>query len=367
MALETQPTQLVAAPSQEAPAAETEELQSQQSRAGANLEEPTKEVQTCKECKQEYAVEEDDKQVCKHCRNLKLRLWRRLGAWSTFNSLSDTERERFFVKTQGTSCWRTIQSQLVETLTRQRVSETRSETGGSYLPASVLLTQGYTQDVIDACSDTEENPALGGTTYRLKVHSEYCVETEKTVREELLNRVKQVCAGKQVPKEWDVQRPEKPGKNEKPDRTEEKEDKHKAKFRKVALALAKSALPQVSAAWCSLQTAVSGAGLPADLEEAKKGELLGMLRKLGEWKNACEHTLANKENLQDLPVLPFRKDEVKPTCKAAAEQLKDVKLCRAAAAKLKRESKAAEKAKQAAAPAGEPKAKRPRTAAKRGA
>ena len=320
----------------------------------------------CKECKLAFTGGDQEKLLCSSCKNLRTKLWRRLGAWDTFKQLDAKDRELFFKKNAGTSDWPTIQSRLVETLTRVRVSESRSETGGSYLPASVLLTQGFTQDVIDACSDTEDNPALGGTTYRLRVHSEYSTEVERTVREEVLNRVKQVTTGKKTPKDWDVQRPEKAGKNDQ-GKEEDKAEKQKAKVAKAALALARSALPQVSAAWCSLQTAVTGAGLPAELNQETKSTVLELLRKLQEWKQACEQALGNKENCQDLPLLPFRKDEVKPACKAAAEQLKAVKLCRAEAAKLKREAKAAEKSKRTEAPAGEPKPKRTRVAAKSGA
>ena len=208
----------------------------------------------CKECKLAFTGGDQEKLLCSSCKNLRTKLWRRLGAWDTFKQLDAKDQELFFKKNAGTSDWPTIQSRLVETLTRVRVSESRSETGGSYLPASVLLTQGFTQDVIDACSDTEDNPALGGTTYRLRVHSEYSTEVERTVREEVLNRVKQVTTGKKTPKDWDVQRPEKAGKNDQ-GKEEDKAEKQKAKVAKAALALARSALPQVSAAWCSLQTA----------------------------------------------------------------------------------------------------------------
>ena len=123
-------------------------------------EEP--ESRYCKECKLAFTGGDQEKLLCSSCKNLRTKLWRRLGAWDTFKQLDAKDRELFFKKNAGTSDWPTIQSRLVETLTRVRVSESRSETGGSYLPASVLLTQGFTQDVIDACSDTEDNPALGG-------------------------------------------------------------------------------------------------------------------------------------------------------------------------------------------------------------
>ncbi|CAE7654278.1 unnamed protein product, partial [Symbiodinium necroappetens] len=296
----------------------------------------------CHDCDQEFDTAELlgrwSKKQCKKCKSLSLKLWRHLGAWDSFAKFDEKERVQFFRKSNGCAEWATVQSNFTESLTRQRVSETRCETGGSYLPASVLLTQGYTQDVIDACSDTEDNPKLGGKTYRLSVHSEYTTEVERTVREEVLKRIKEIAQNKskKVPKDWDVQAGQ-PGQQKK-DKEANTERQNKA-----TVSLAKNALPLLSATWCAL-TAATATGTPEGLDEATRSQVPEFLKKLGDWKQACEKTLAEKENTAEpLQTLPFGKEEWKPTCKAANEVVKGVKVCKAENARGKREARAAAK------------------------
>eukprot|EP00439_Symbiodinium_sp_Y106_P077578 s1502_g16.t1 len=296
----------------------------------------------CHDCGEEFKTEELfgrwSKKQCGQCKSLSLRLWRHLGAWESFANLDETERTRFFSRSNGCKDWGTVQSNFTEALTRQRVSETRSETGGSYLPASVLLSQGWTQDVLDNCSDTEENEKLGGTTYRLSVHSLHNSEVERTVREEVLTRVKTIARGKKnkVPKEWDVV----PGQ---PSKQEKEKEPNTARQNKSTLSLANRALPLLSATWCCL-TSVTAQGTPEGLDEATRQQVAEFLKKLGEWKAACEATLAKKDNTAELlETLPFGKEEWKPTCKAANEVVKQVKVCKAQASRDKREAKNAAK------------------------
>ena len=296
----------------------------------------------CHDCGEEFKTEELlgrwSKKQCGKCKSLSLRLWRHLGAWDSFAKLQDTERTRFFSRSNGCKDWATVQSNLTEALTRQRVSETRSETGGSYLPASVLLSQGWTQDVLDNCSDTEENEKLGGTTYRLSVHSVHNSEVERTVREEVLTRIKTIAKGKKkkVPKEWDVV-------SGQPTKEEKGKEPNHARQNKSTLSLANQALPLLSATWCSL-TSVTVKGTPEGLDDATRQQVPEFLKKLQDWKAACEATLAKKDSCTELlETLPFGKEEWKPTCKAANEVVKQVKVCKSEAARSKREAKNAAK------------------------
>ena len=80
-------------------------------------------------------------------------LWRHVGGWEPLQTLSDEERHNFFSKTSGSSCWKTVQSRLVESLTRERATSLAVSVGGKYLPPAVWLKKGFTQDQVDRCQD----------------------------------------------------------------------------------------------------------------------------------------------------------------------------------------------------------------------
>ena len=302
----------------------------------------------CHDCGQSFKVADLHgrwrKKLCLGCRRTEHTLWRHVGGWEQLQTLSDEERHNFFSATSGSSCWKTVQSRLVESLTRQRVTSLTVSVGGKYLPPAVWLKKGFTQEQLDRCADWEDNEVLG-RTYRLQVKevSQSCVL--QTIQTELLERVKEVAQGKagKGAKTWDLQAPtvssQKLGKE---DPAEKKAARAVAKNNKTVLSLATKALSQVTNSWLQAEQHV---GKPAPPEQEPTLALLKESHALLQsWKTSCEQVLAQKENAGDRELsLPFSKDDLDTRVKSVAVAVKELKDARKTEQQEKRAARQAKR------------------------
>lgn len=303
---------------------------------------------TCHNCAKSFPASDLTgrwrKKVCKACRRTEHCLWRHVGSWTPLLTLSDSERQNFFSKSSGDSNWLTLETHLVESLSRERVTALKVSVGGKYLPPSVWLAQGFTQDQLDRCEDWEEDPTLGRTC-RLQVKEVSQNSVLRTVRTEVVNRVKEVAKNKKgTCKTWDLQASSQTTKATNENKAEKKAEKELLKSNKKTLGLAAKVLTPVTNSW--LQTELLLASTKPGDDEATLGLLKESHALLQSWKTACENVLARKENTGDAPLtLPFSKEDVDTRLKTAATASKTLKECR------KSDQQVARRAKRAAAAA----------------
>ena len=297
----------------------------------------------CHDCGQVFKVTELHgrwrKKVCTGCRRTEHTLWRHVGGWEPLQTLSDEERHNFFSKTSGSSCWKTVQSRLVESLTRERVTSLGVSVGGKYLPPAVWLKKGFTQDQVDRCQDWEDNEVLGRTCrLQVKEVSQTCVV--RTVQTELLDRVKEVSKGKagKGTKTWELQTPAAASGKEKEDPADKKAARALAKNNKTVLSLATKVLGPVTNAWLQAEQHV---GKPVPPEQEPTVALLKESHALLQsWKTSCEQVLKDKENTGDQDLsLPFSKEEVDTRVKSVTAAVKELKEARRAEQQEKKAAK----------------------------
>ena len=302
----------------------------------------------CHDCGQSFKVADLHgrwrKKLCLGCRRTEHTLWRHVGGWEQLQTLSDEERHNFFSATSGSSCWKTVQSRLLESLTRERVTSLTVSLGGKYLPPSVWLKKGFSQEQLDRCADWEDNEVLGRTCrLQVKEVSQSCVL--RTIQTELLERVKEVARGKagKGTKTWDLQAPagsfEKQGKE---DPAEKKAARAVAKNNKTVLSLAAKALSQVTSSWLQAEQQV---GKPAPPEQEPTVALLKESHALLQsWKTNCEQVLAQKENAGDRELsLPFSKEDLDTRVKSVAVAVKELKDARKTEQQEKRAARQAKR------------------------
>jgi len=100
---------------------------------------------------------------CRACNTKRSTLSQIFGHWpiDLFTTLPESNQTAFWQSdVKGKAA---IQSQLAKEVTNFRIEEERTSTGGTYLPQSVLESQGFSTDAILACKDTDVHPTLGMT------------------------------------------------------------------------------------------------------------------------------------------------------------------------------------------------------------
>ena len=198
--------------------------------------------------------------------------------------------------------------------------------------------QGFTQEQVDRCEDWEENETLGPCC-RLQVKEVSHSSVLRTVRSELVNRVKEVAKNKKdTDKTWDLQASTQ-SKNTGPEVNAGKQaEKQLAKANKAVLALAAKVLTPVTNNWLQTELALSKTSLSQD--EAAVAVLKESHAVLHSWKTACENILAKKENAGEVALtLPFSKEEVDTRVKTVAAALKALKDERKAAKEAAKSAK----------------------------
>ena len=121
---------------------------------------------------------------CKGCNTKRSTLSQIFGHWpiDLFTTLPEESQIAFWQSdVKGKAA---IQSQLAKEVTNFRIEEERTSTGGTYLPQSVLESQGFSTDAILACRDTEVHPDLG-MTYNLNLKTKTKEEFSQKVWKEL--------------------------------------------------------------------------------------------------------------------------------------------------------------------------------------
>ena len=295
------------------------------------------------------------KKLCKACRRTEHCLWRHVGAWAPVQGLSEAERHAFFQKSSGGSSWPTLETHLVESLSRERVTALTVSVGGKYLPPNVWLAQGFSEEQVNRCEDWEEHETLGRCC-RLQVKEVSHSSVLRTVRNEVVNRVKEVAKNKTC-KAWDVQASSQSKNGAKEGKAEKKAEKELAKSNQTVLGLAAKVLTTVTNSWLQTELLLAKTS-PLD-DEATVKLLKESHSLLQSWKIACESVLAKKENAGEVPLtLPFSKEEVDTRLKTVGAAAKALKETRKA---VVLESRKAKRAAAAASNGAEPAPKRRRT------
>ena len=186
--------------------AETSKLELDELSAG---EEETQQpgVARCHDCAKSFPLADltgrwrKNQKLCQGCRRTEHCLWRHVGVWGPVHS-AQTNATRSLLRAAALPLgqpWR-------PTWSKASAESALSVTvGGKYLPSNVWLAQGFTQDQVDHCQDWEDNDTLG-KCYRLSVKEVSHSSVLRTVRKEVVNRVKEVTKNrKDLNKTWDVQ------------------------------------------------------------------------------------------------------------------------------------------------------------------
>ena len=121
---------------------------------------------------------------CRACNTKRSTLSQIFGHWpiDLFTTLPESNQTAFWQSdVKGKAA---IQSQLAKEVTNFRIEEERTSTGGTYLPQSVLESQGFSTDAILACKDTDVHPELG-MTYNLNLKTKTKEEFSQKVWKEL--------------------------------------------------------------------------------------------------------------------------------------------------------------------------------------
>jgi hypothetical protein len=121
---------------------------------------------------------------CRACNTKRSTLSQIFGHWpiDLFTTLPESNQIAFWQSdVKGKAA---IQNQLAKEVTHFRIEEERTSTGGTYLPQSVLESQGFSTDAILACKDTEVHPDLG-MTYNLNLKTKTKEEFSQKVWKEL--------------------------------------------------------------------------------------------------------------------------------------------------------------------------------------
>ena len=124
---------------------------------------------------------------CKKCNFVRSYMSRTFGAWPNdgFRDLSEAEQQLFYRDAKKARNDKELLKSIVSrTLSRTHSEIEKASKGGTYLPLSVLTTQGYDMKTIVAkCTDTKEHEFLG-TCYNLNLVSKLTEDEQRTSRHE---------------------------------------------------------------------------------------------------------------------------------------------------------------------------------------
>ena len=159
--------------------------------SSAAAEDP--ELHDCILCKKQFELKDLggrwNQRKCKPCAALEMKVWRQIVRPS--KNLSAEEKRVFYRASGEQKEWPTIQAHMTDVLTSRAVSFEKESEKGEYLPATVYLAKGFTQDHIDSCQDRRDHPNLG-ETIRIPIQSRTTGEIREKITEELNQRVKEV-------------------------------------------------------------------------------------------------------------------------------------------------------------------------------
>ena len=143
---------------------------------------PVDEVCRCSRCGSEILEAESiaaqkhssAQPTCKSCHALVCLVTR--NASDILHSLNQDAQVEFFKKMHelrkasgGLLRWKLVRPQLIETMTKQAITECRDGVGGAYQPLAYYRQKGYDVESIEKQCPFEEHPVLG-RTYLLRIH-----------------------------------------------------------------------------------------------------------------------------------------------------------------------------------------------------
>ncbi|CAE7526536.1 unnamed protein product [Symbiodinium sp. KB8] len=147
----------------------------------------------CSECKKSLLPQElasTAKKLCKDCNSLLQVLFRNLGA-GALDNLTSEDRAQFFGKCiaskQGSRYeWSVVRAALLECRIERRTQQKIAEIGGPFLPMSVWLNKGYSEDHVRKFPC--EKDIVGEETWQVQTKSVSRRDVQESVEEELLQR-----------------------------------------------------------------------------------------------------------------------------------------------------------------------------------
>ena len=152
----------------------------------------------CGSCGQafEHAARQRKNAECARCGATRKMVARHLGTWP--DSFDDAARADFFRRVAARSgpagsrlSWETVRAEVKEVAVRQAIHEEKVEYGGSFLPLSVWVQQGWEKSVVLA-GRKEKNEELGIDTYQLRTKYQSESDVMRTVNEQLLQKEAEV-------------------------------------------------------------------------------------------------------------------------------------------------------------------------------
>lgn len=145
------------------------------------------------------------KMTCKECQSIQQQLYRNLGSYEdAVSGMTPEEQSEFFqeagktVELNGGGRWKCLKAILVEKKAKVIEREQSASVGGDYVPMSVWVTRGWSEEDVKSFDDVDELPN-GTKLYRCAVKSKVASERKRQVEESLLERERE-CKKRKIPK-----------------------------------------------------------------------------------------------------------------------------------------------------------------------
>ena len=279
---------------------------------------------------------------CQPCASIERAMHRNLGSTAEIGSWSQEDCSAFFQKLQeqkgdkGSLQWATIRAALLRKLTERHISSFAATTTITPLPLSVLLAQGWEQEVVQRF-EVEKSETYGCDVYKVPVTKLSWKDAFEAVEEKILQQEKEATKRRGTKKKDDtLDVPE--GTTSKGHETEEKNEKkelqemrkratHNAK---VAAAAAK-ALGPLSTAESALTKLLAKAEGKEGIDAAAEKLCQEKLVTVTAWSQQCRRAVNEQERNKNLSAqeaaerledLPFESGDLKVTLKQITESQK---------------------------------------------
>ena len=319
---------------------------------------------------------------CLPCASIERAMHRNLGTTAELGTWSSPECHAFFQKLkeekkdQGTLQWATIRAVLVRKMTERKISTFAATTEVTPLPLSVLLAQGWEEQVVKKF-ESETSETYGVEVYKVPITKFTWKDIFESVEEKVLQQEKEASKRKVSKRnqEEDMDVPVAAGSCEKDDKLKEKKEQQELRKRtahngKVA-AQAARAMGPLATAEASLSKLLAKADGKEGIDQAALKLCQEKLAEVAAWGKDCRCAvnaqeknkgLAAHEAQERMDDLPFQAADLKATLSQISESQKALKLSmpKAAAAPKKR-AKAADVVAPGHAEARGPPSKRRRT------
>ena len=295
---------------------------------------------------------------CSPCASIERAMHRNLGSTAELGTWSSPECHSYFQKLkeekkdQGNLQWATIRAVLVRKMTERKISTFAAQTEVTPLPLSVLLAQGWEEQVVKRF-ECESSETYGVDVYKVPITKFTWKDIYETVEQKVLQQEKEASKRKGTKKnpEDDLDVPvaaaSAKGTEGGNDKKEQQELRKRTTHNAKVAAQAAKAMGSLSTAEASLTKLLAKADGKDDIDQAALRLCQDKLAEVTTWGKSCRGAVNAQERNKELPAgvgearlddLPFQAADLKATLSQITESQKALKasMPKAAAAPKKR-------------------------------